>query len=311
MNKRINDDKSYNKCNMCNSNQQRLLYSIKQGNIKFEVVKCKCGLVFVNPRYNPDWYNKYYEEDYFKGLLDNAYHSSSQFNQEYEKTYRRYVDFFLNNQFIKKKGNYLDIGCASGHLVGIFNSLGWNASGIDVSEYSTKYGREIRGLNIITGDLLEAKFPSNHFEIITMLEVIEHLSEPMKYLEEIKRILSNDGTLIVSTPNVDYFLAKLRREKWWGYKIIGHIHFFSIKTMSEMLDKLGLEIYRIDSEYCYGRNINEISKRKEKITLILIKIFEYTLVKKVTPKIFKYSISLANTLTPTTFYFIKKKNQSV
>ena len=102
MNKRINGDKSYNKCNMCNSDQQRFLYTIIQDKIKFDVVKCKCGLVFVNPRYKPEWYNKYYEEDYFKGL-DNGYHSFAQFNQEYEKTYRRYVDFFLKNQFIEKK----------------------------------------------------------------------------------------------------------------------------------------------------------------------------------------------------------------
>jgi 2-polyprenyl-3-methyl-5-hydroxy-6-metoxy-1,4-benzoquinol methylase len=274
--------------------------------MNFKVVECSCGLIFINPRLSAEAYAQYYDEAYFTGKKD--YHSEAQFAPSFEQTYLPFVDLILRNQVVRKdRGKYLDIGCATGHLVAIFKRLGWDATGIDVSEYSTKYGREVRELNIITGTLVDVSFPTNYFDLISMIDVVEHLPNPKEYIVEVARILAPGGTFVLTTPNAGCLIAKLRREKWWSYSKFGHLHFFTIPTLSKLLAHAGLYIHHIKNAYCYGNSLRELLKLKVKKSLLVIRILEYLLTTKFAPRLFRISQSLTNFLVPITFFFIGKR----
>ena len=99
----------------------------------------------------------------------------------------------------------LDVGCAMGYLVKAFQDLGVKSIGVDVSEYALK--------NAIVDEvfLMDAEklgFKRNSFDLITAMDVVEHLEKPKKFASEAYRILKPSGYLFVVTPKPNTLDAK-------------------------------------------------------------------------------------------------------
>jgi 2-polyprenyl-3-methyl-5-hydroxy-6-metoxy-1,4-benzoquinol methylase len=92
----------------------------------------------------------------------------------------------------------LDIGCAAGFFLELASERGWQAEGVDVSEYATEYGKNL-GLKIFTGTLIEASFPDQYFDAVTMWDCLMHMPDPYGTMVEINRILKR-GVFWPSTP---------------------------------------------------------------------------------------------------------------
>jgi 2-polyprenyl-3-methyl-5-hydroxy-6-metoxy-1,4-benzoquinol methylase len=69
-------------------------------------------------------------------------------------------------------------------------------------------------LNVITGDLLSARYPDDFFDIITMFDVLEHLPNPIETLTECSRIIKRGGILIIETLNTDSLIFKILKQNW-------------------------------------------------------------------------------------------------
>jgi len=125
---------------------------------------------------------------------------------------------------ILKGPKVLDIGCGEYKIVP-------EATGLDVEG--------ILGIDKV-GSAESLPFPNESFDTATMLEVIEHLKNPEKALQEIKRILKPGGQVIISTPNVT-ILWKVIWFLWshtFGRKWLGtHSKYFNEKTLSELFSK--------------------------------------------------------------------------
>ncbi len=98
-------------------------------------------------------------------------------------------------------------------------------------------------LNIFQGELSAANYPENFFDAITMIELIEHLSDPLSTLKETFRILKPGGVLVIQTANAGSFKAKLTRNNW-EYFQPGHLFYFTPQTLTKMLEKNGFRITR-------------------------------------------------------------------
>jgi 2-polyprenyl-3-methyl-5-hydroxy-6-metoxy-1,4-benzoquinol methylase len=132
------------------------------------------------------------------------YHKKLDSHWSYYPTYLAKKKFIFN--IIKKESKdskILDMGCGEGVFVEEISSLGFkNVSGIDLN-YSSKL--------IIKGDILKTQFPDKSFDTILFLDVIEHLSfqEQEIALKEIKRILKDEGKIIISIPNLAHFYSRV------------------------------------------------------------------------------------------------------
>ncbi len=294
-------------CNLCGSKEQTFKYTVKKGGKPFKAVQCSCGMLFVNPQPSMEFISTFYDEDYFSG--------KKKHNAPGQMDLEKHRDNFMPNinkciammHKRKKKGKYLDVGCATGHYVELFQELGWKSQGIDISEYSTEYGRTERGLDIITGDVVTAGLPKGRYDLITLLNVIEHVPDPTAMVKELERILHKNGTLAISTPNAGYMVAKMSKENWWGWNDEGHIFLFSLATLEKLLDKAGLELYAIGSPYSYGNSVGAVWKNAPNIKIKGIRLVEYTLITKLSPAMFKVSRPLADLLTPGTISFARKR----
>jgi len=78
---------------------------------------------------------------------------------------------------------------------------GWEVYGVEMSEDACQFAQRKFGLNIFCGGLKEASFSSDYFDVVTLWNVLDHMTDPQQHLSEIKKILKNDGLLFLRLPN--------------------------------------------------------------------------------------------------------------
>jgi 2-polyprenyl-3-methyl-5-hydroxy-6-metoxy-1,4-benzoquinol methylase len=237
--------KSKTRCNLCGSERFSTFHNIQKGSRKFTVTKCiKCGLVFLHPRPSEKEIAELYDESYFHGR---GFDAGVNYVSGLKK--REQWDIILNNRLSRieqmaDKGVILDIGCGLGELLNVAKDRGWCAQGVELSEFAFKMAKKTFGLKVFNGTFEQADFSGNSFDVITMIEVIEHLPDPMKTLKECHRVLKTNGIIIVQTGDVSSYYARISGNRW-PYFLAGHLFYFSKKTIRKMLEKTGFEIIKI------------------------------------------------------------------
>ena len=135
----------------------------------------------------------------------------------------------------------LDVGCSSGAFLGAAVKLGYAAEGVEPAPQAAATARAA-GLKVHTGLLHEAAFASASFDAVTLLEVIEHLKEPLPLLQECQRILKPGGILLVGTANADSWQARAFGAHWDYLSIAkhgGHISFFNPASLAKLAAQAG------------------------------------------------------------------------
>lgn len=140
-------------------------------------------------------------------------------------------------------GRLLEIGCAYGFFLDEALSR-FECEGIEVSQAAVTACRQ-RGLNVAQGTVesvaLEIRSPYN---AVVMLDVIEHLADPAGVLDVLARRLSPQGALLITTGDWGSLLARLMGRNWRLMTPPQHLFFFSRRTLSTLLQRLGFSIIR-------------------------------------------------------------------
>jgi len=141
------------------------------------------------------------------------------------------------------EGRLLDIGAATGHFVEQAREYGWDAQGIELSEWAAEYARTTLGQPVSCTSLADANYPDEYFEVVTLWEVIEHLPNVGATLAEVRRIVRPGGHLALSTPDAGSLVARLAGRRWLGWsKVPEHISFFDRRALTRLLDASGFVV---------------------------------------------------------------------
>lgn len=140
-----------------------------------------------------------------------------------------------------------DIGCGNGALAGELTRLGYDVTGVDSSETGIRQANlAFPNARLEIGsayDDLASRYGT--FPVVISIEVIEHLYDPRLFARNVFNLVEPGGTLIVSTPYHGYLknvLIALSGKSDWHYTALwdhGHIKFWSIRTLSELLRDAG------------------------------------------------------------------------
>lgn len=217
------------KCNLCDS-ENHIDYKNIAGHKN--IVQCnRCGLIFTNPM--PDL------ETIKEELQKVPVVSEVELKVE-ENKYEIFLEEIgsLNKN---QKGKLLDIGCGFGQLLASAKKRGWQIFGLEINKFKVAFASEKLGIDIYCGELKEAEYLDDSFEVITVIEVLEHLINPSGFLQEINRILKKDGILVIVVPNVESFNAKTDPSWWQSY----HFFHFSTNSLTQILKKNNLEVVKI------------------------------------------------------------------
>jgi SAM-dependent methyltransferase len=160
----------------------------------------------------------------------------------YETFFRRYAS--------APEGRLLDVGCGLGFFVRKAKQRlpGWEVGGVEISEHAVRYASEELGIPDLRSGLLEdAGFPDDHFDLVTLWDVLEHLRDPEPLLTEALRILKPGGICFMHTPNVQLQVpkAKLKRllkgmdPEVHYLEAKDHLHLYSPTTARRLLERVG------------------------------------------------------------------------
>ena len=233
------------KCPLCESIAHETIYDFrkreKPHSIPGPVVQCSdCSLWFkiVDKSEIRDAYGEAYardteDEPYMTGDATRAY-------------FRRVIrDVGI------KQGRLLDIGTGLGAFVEEAQKAGYQAEGIDLCAGLVARAQE-RGLRVrhMSAEDLDTGGANGLFDVVTMMDLIEHVPEPLALLSNIRKLLKPDGELVVYTPN--HRAAVVVVAKALGYigsdfavnEIFGgnHLTFFDDRTLAAILTKAGFSI---------------------------------------------------------------------
>ncbi len=263
-------------CELCSSKSYEILYKstiegrysnrgykISDANYNKhpQVARCKnCGLVYTNPRDKKIL-------TYYRKLSDREY------QKEAEGRTIAFKRVFRNIEKYKKTRRLLDIGCATGLFLNVAKKFGWEVYGVEPSKWGVDFAKKEYGLDIFNGTLEEAKFQERFFDVISLLDVLEHVTHPKSLLKRVFSLLKKDGLLCIVTPNIESFIAKLLKEKWWHVRQ-AHLFYFSLKTLQNLLSQTGFKAVEIRS-YKWTFNFHYWATRLEHFSPLLYKIYVF------------------------------------
>jgi SAM-dependent methyltransferase len=118
---------------------------------------------------------------------------------------------------------------------------GWEAAGIEPSAWAVEHGRERFGVDLRRGTVETLEVEPRSADAVVMLDVLEHLPDPMDALRRMRAAVSDDGLLALSTVNVEGLHGRVRGSAWPWF-IRAHLHYFRPRTLSRMLADAGFEI---------------------------------------------------------------------
>ncbi len=227
-----------------------------------------CGLAWLNPRPVPDDIGKLYSQYYTHQLPEHTRKSltgirkrvkasilQSCFGYNTEGSNRILGSILSRIGLLKEtigagvrylkasdRGRLLDVGCGNGSFLHQMRLLGWDTVGVEPDACAVSVAREKLGLEAFHGSLEEAKFPEACFDAITLNHVIEHISDPIRLLNECRRVLRPNGTLVIITPNIDSLGAHVFCEYWRGLEIPRHQVLFTPQALQACIDAAGLSV---------------------------------------------------------------------
>lgn len=226
-------------CNICgDASQLQSLWTVPDRhwapNARFDLVRCKrCGLVYLNPRPDATELERHYPSFTFvRPPLD----SPSAFSwrlQQIEK--------------YQKRGKILDVGCGNGGFLAFIQQKGWNVYGLDNAPAGVSIAKELLGDRVLLTTIDEASYPSNHFDVVCLFEVLEHLPDPLSDLREINRILRPGGLVCISVPNFASW-ERVLFGKWWnGLDAPRHLYQFTPCTLQQVMTLADFTILELKS----------------------------------------------------------------
>jgi SAM-dependent methyltransferase len=206
----------------------------------FFYVKCNsCGLVQINPQPIVTDVERRYRHSYGNEYLSYQLKNETSFF-ELQKLSLADMGFDSMEKKLKEQigqPKVLDIGCATGVMLSFLRDRGWQTTGVEISP-SAEYARNERGLNVYGLNFSDCRFPPDSFDLVFASHVVEHLNDPKALFTEAFRILRPGAYIILITPNIGGFQARLLGSRWRS-AIFDHLYLFSRHTITAMLSNQG------------------------------------------------------------------------
>ena len=208
----------------------------------FGVVTCdSCGLGITSPFPTATELSTTNTEIYKLEERVQAYMSRKSY---FERRYREYLSDI--REFVSK-GRLLDVGCNLGLFLKVAQSEGFDTTGVELNRECAEYGREHFGLTIHSDYLETLHLPDASFDVITLFDVLEHVPDIRGFLCEVRRILRNDGLLVLQSPNLGSLMADLTKSGWNWLTPPDHLYHFTPRTIKQLLHDTGFTVQRLET----------------------------------------------------------------
>jgi len=197
------------------------------------LLECKkCGFIFA------DTESVRAIEPLYAGLVDPDYQESTASRR---RAFSRIVARLRSLR--PQARTLLDIGAGVGTLCMEANNAGFLTEGIEPSTWAVAEASK-NGIKLHEGYFPHPAVAEKKFDVVTVLDVIEHVSYPVELLKSCRKCLEQGGLLVVVTPDVRSVVARVLGRRWWHFRF-AHIGYFSRGTMRAALGAAGFTVERV------------------------------------------------------------------
>lgn len=198
--------------------------------VTLRLLKCgECGFIYADDDEVGDLVELY------KGLEDEQYEETSSSRALQMKWLLKKA-----SEHVPSATSLLDIGAGTGLLVAEARRMGLDAVGVEPSQSLVAAARELNQVDLLQGTFPHPETEGQEFDLIFLVDVIEHVAQPLKLLRQCGRALSGRGRMIVVTPDVSSLLARVLRRRWWHFRL-AHVGYFNKKTLCLAAEQAGLQ----------------------------------------------------------------------
>lgn len=211
-------------------------------NIYVDLVRCRqCAAVFVRRDLSKELIEKFYRSGNsvsFPANMENFYWWLQNTEMAFKDILRH-----IDNE---PRGPLLDVGCGRGTLLYLARRQGWEVSGLEINADLARFVSEELAVPCILGTLGNKDLPRNHFGVITLIDVLEHLYDPVNTLRRCQELLRPGGVVIVKSPywRMQYLKEQIRYLLGLGpgdIANIGHINQFSPLSLGLAMRRAGFQ----------------------------------------------------------------------
>ena len=213
---------------------------------------CKtCGLIFAKSNKDLEAAMAYYQDFYFDDYTEDQISGSRAniFNHILE-----FLDGYKNS------GTLLDLGCGCGFFLKEAKARGWKVLGVDPSRKSIAYARSLIGGDVAVCGTLDDVSPHRLFDVITLINVLDHMVDACLQLQKAKAALAPEGLLYLRFPNGSFHSFLMRFSLMFSSKqfmspfLIFHEYAITQKAIRRCLEDLGFIDIQVANSYLTGSN---------------------------------------------------------
>jgi SAM-dependent methyltransferase len=205
---------------------------------EFQFVKCcNCGLLRQNPYLDWDDLKNYYPDNYASYQPQTSTITSHM--HRWDKRYGLWKRVKIINKY-KPSGTWVDIGAGTGRILqeaSLWKK--WKLLAVEPVKHAAEYIQNNSDIIVINNQFEDLEGFENHFDIVTMWDVIEHLKNPITCLTKVRDILKPGGIFVFSTPNLKSWDRKVFNKYWVGYDLPRHLHLFPDNLLLQILEDIG------------------------------------------------------------------------
>lgn len=224
-------------CLVCGNSSWKPLY-------ENTLLRClQCDFITANMEVDEALMKEVYTEQYFNG---EEYLNYLEDQEVQLQNFRNRLKTFQRVSGMQEPKQILEIGAAYGLFGKVLKEHFAQAEyvGFDVVPEAVDYAKQELHLDVRCEDYLAAK-PDKKFDSVFMWDVIEHLPEPEKFIEKIAEETTENAWLSITTGDIDALLPKLQGKRWRMIHPPSHLHYFSKKSLTQLLENHGFEVKHV------------------------------------------------------------------
>lgn len=205
---------------------------------EFDVYSCnQCGFAQLYPEVTSDALEQLYTQYYPRKDITAASIKSGVVR--HSNWLRGNPSIYL--QYAKPAMSVLDIGCGDGASLLTIQSCGAKAVGTEFDHNVIGPAQQL-GLNIHIGDITTLPYPDHSFDLITMNQLLEHVADPIAFIQLAKKKLKPNGRLVITTPRLGSVQQRCSGRRWVNWHIPFHVNFFTPASVRYLAKQTGLQI---------------------------------------------------------------------
>ncbi len=199
-------------------------------------VRCPtCDLVFLHPRPARETVEGYFREEY-----DGDY-GEVEASDDRLPVFRSVLEHL--SIYPQPPGSLLDIGCGDGEFLTLCRDAGWVCSGIELSQRAAARAAN-KGFTMLPSQALERGEGAGQFDVVTLINVLETVSDPLAMLRQAASVLAFDGKIVVRATNGAFHLPMRTPARWVGsqYDQAFHWYLYTAKALRTLMGLAGLHV---------------------------------------------------------------------